>query len=334
MVPAKDKSSFQIYMVSGMDNYATHVTLGEIWVLSIPSFQWILVNKLPEGFYGHTCHLVGENLVLIGGMETNPEGDVRTCAPHMPANIYSLVTQNFTGRFDAAGANRLAPVPSKVIQAIGGTSEGGAHITSPVQWSDLYLQAVFNPQLTRKADYKPTYVLANASEANIDDLPPPPPTSTPEPSSGGTNSALIGGVVGGILGAIVLGALVFFFIWRRKKAAEADAGPPELPDYTTEQKTYYGGLSTSVSQVNGPAELTNPTYGMPRSELGNHEHQVSELDSGTIDNSWTSPTSTFASPVSAVEKRTPVSGHVTPIGDENRQRMQSWDVSAAGSDRG
>ncbi|KAK5653711.1 hypothetical protein OQA88_8742 [Cercophora sp. LCS_1] len=334
VVPAKDKSSYQIYMVSGMDNYATHVTLGEIWVLSIPSFQWILVNRLPEGFYGHTCHLVGENLVLIGGMETNPEGDVRTCSPHMPANIYSLVAQNFTGRFDAAGANRLAPVPSKVIQAVGGTSEGGAHITSPVEWSDIYLQYVFNPTLQRPTDYAPKYVLANASEAALDDL-PPPPSKTPDPTpSSGPNSALIGGVVGGILGALLLGAIAFFIVWRRKKAAANAAGPPELPAYTADNKTYYGGLSPSVSQVHGPAELTNPAYGMPRSELGNHEHQVSELDSGTVSHSWASPTSTFASPASAVEKRTPVSSTATPVGEEGRPRMQSWDVSAAGSDRG
>lgn len=278
VVPANDSSSYQIYMISGMDNYATHVTLGEIWVLSVPSFKWFLMNTLPEGFYGHSCHVVGENLVQIGGMETSPLGDVPTCSPHMPATVYSLVTQNYTAKFDAAGAKRLAPVPSKVVKAIGGTASGGAAITNPVIWSDLYLQYVFNPSLARPS-YTPTYVLADPVGVNSTSTPLPRVTETPE--AGDNKPAIIGGAVGGVLALLLVGACAFWFI-RRRRAAERGSGsentvaPGELPaqheDESDHKETYESDILEKIVPI-APVELTATT----RSELGS-QMEVSELE--------------------------------------------------------
>ncbi len=58
----------------------------------------------------------------------------------MPAEIFSLVQMEYTGIFDFAGASRTAPVPADVVSLIGGTSTGGAYVTKPNIWSDLYLQ--------------------------------------------------------------------------------------------------------------------------------------------------------------------------------------------------
>jgi hypothetical protein len=58
----------------------------------------------------------------------------------MPAEIFSLVEMEYTGIFDAAGAKRAPPVPADVVTLIGGTSTGGAVVTKPNLWSDLYLQ--------------------------------------------------------------------------------------------------------------------------------------------------------------------------------------------------
>ncbi|KAK3937612.1 hypothetical protein QBC46DRAFT_267165, partial [Diplogelasinospora grovesii] len=207
MVPAKDSSSLNIYMVAGVETYQSFLTSEEIWVLTIPTFQWTLVHSRADGMYGHTCHAVGENLLIIGGMKTQTNGgDVTTCSEHMPAEIYSLAAENYTGRFDADGAKRTAPVPSKVVAAIGGTSDGGAYITSPKLWSDLYLQYVFNPTLTRPA-YTPAYVLANATNSNAT-----------APSSGPDRSVVIGASVGVAVGALLLASLaVGFCLMRRHK---------------------------------------------------------------------------------------------------------------------
>jgi hypothetical protein len=58
----------------------------------------------------------------------------------MPAEIFSLPLNNYTGIFDAEGAKRAAPVPAEVVNLIGGTSQGGAYKTTPTAWNDLYLQ--------------------------------------------------------------------------------------------------------------------------------------------------------------------------------------------------
>lgn len=46
----------------------------------------------------------------------------------------------YTGIFDYEGANRLPQVPAQVVALVGGTGSGGAVVTKPTLWSDLYLQ--------------------------------------------------------------------------------------------------------------------------------------------------------------------------------------------------
>ncbi|KAF9875115.1 kelch domain-containing protein [Colletotrichum karsti] len=283
LVPAKDSSSWNIYMIAGVENYATYITSEEIWVLTLPTFQWILVHTRADGMYGHTCHAVGENLLIVGGMQTKNDGtgtNVNTCSDHMPAEIFSLVTHNYTGKYDTEAAKRLAPVPSQVVDAIGGTSSGGAYMTKPRAWSDVYLQYIFDPSLKRP-EYTPTYTLVvQPSAAN---------SSTPSPSSPSSNGpskgAIVGGVVGGVLGAIALVGLgIFIVLFRRKKrrraeeAATAEAARQsgafsELPGYTpysspTEPKPAYArsptpGLQAAELEVpqNASEMPSSPRYG-------------------------------------------------------------------------
>lgn len=63
-----------------------------------------------------------------------------TAQTHMPAEIFSLAQMEYTGVFDFEGASRAAPVPADVVSLVGGTATGGAVVTKPNVWSDLYLQ--------------------------------------------------------------------------------------------------------------------------------------------------------------------------------------------------
>ncbi|KAK3695844.1 hypothetical protein B0T22DRAFT_527103, partial [Podospora appendiculata] len=258
MIPANDSSSFNIYMVAGVETYQTYLTTEEIWVLTLPTFQWTLVHSRSDGMYGHTCHAVGENLLMIGGMKTQSTGgDVATCSEHMPAEIFSLVTGNYTGIFDAAGAKRLAPVPTKVFKAIGGDGAGGAYIKAPKAWSDLYLQYIFDPTLSRPA-YTPLYVLANTTNTN---------DTTPADDTGTPKSVIIGAAVGGTVGGLLVVALlvILFLIYRKKKAT---AAAEESNRQST--MTRHSELPAYTSEVNGPAELMS--YGhYPDSIVPNSE---------------------------------------------------------------
>ncbi|KAK2771939.1 cell wall anchored protein [Colletotrichum kahawae] len=254
LVPAKDSSSWNIYMIAGVENYATYITSEEIWVLTLPTFNWILVHTRADGMYGHTCHAVGENLLIVGGMQTKSDGsggNVQTCSEHMPAEIFSLVSLNYTGKHDTEAAKRLAPVPEQVVKAI---------------WRD-------------RPAYTPTYTLVVQPTAATNST-TPAPTSSPNGTSKG---AIVGGVVGGVLGAIALvGAGIFAVILRRRKKRKAaaelaaaensrqSAAFSELPGYTPysspEPKP---GFATSPTASPGPQaaelEVPNSVSEMPSS---------------------------------------------------------------------
>jgi hypothetical protein len=205
---------------------------------------------------------VGENLVIIGGMQTlSSGGDVTTCAAHMPAEIFSLVTQNYTGVFDAAGSQRLAPVPSRVVDAVGGTSSGGAYVTFPKAWSDIYLQYVFNPSLKRPA-YQPSYILANVTISSSNSSDNGTISTDGVPSKSIIIGAAVGGAVGGLL--LITGILILVYWYRRKyimtEKDNRQSVTSELPAYLGEVKydsgpIFRGVPSLSVAQSDGPAEL-------------------------------------------------------------------------------
>ncbi|OHE99462.1 hypothetical protein CORC01_05262 [Colletotrichum orchidophilum] len=245
LVPATDASSWNIYMIAGVENYATYITSEEIWVLTLPTFTWILVHTRADGMYGHTCHAAGENLLIVGGMQTKNDGsggNVNTCADHMPVEIFSLASQNYTGRFDTQAAKRLAPVPSQVVAAVGGTASGGASQRAPRAWSDVYLQYIFDPSLRRPA-YTPEYTLVVEPSSTTTPSSSPAPSTAPSDSDGPSKGAIAGGVVGGVVGVIaLLGLGAFFILRRRKKRRRADeaaaiqasrqSAMSELPGYT------------------------------------------------------------------------------------------------------
>lgn len=52
LVAAEDGSSYNIFMVAGMSNYKTYLATEEMWVLTLPTFQWVLVHTRPNGRYG------------------------------------------------------------------------------------------------------------------------------------------------------------------------------------------------------------------------------------------------------------------------------------------
>lgn len=221
---------------------------------------------------------MGENLVIVGGMQTKSDGsgDFQTCSNHMPAEIYSLVTQNYTGQFDAEGAKRLAPVPSQVYSNIGGTSKGGAYIKTPKVWSDLYLQYVMDPTLQRPS-YTPGYTLANGTNMGNGTT---GGNGGDNGGGGGSNKgALIGGIVGGVVGfLLIVTAIVIFCIVRRNRRRQAalnrQSGQTELPGYDHEVKHDYappyqvtegGMMQYHPHHQTEPAELAVPP---PPSEMG------------------------------------------------------------------
>ncbi|CZR68786.1 uncharacterized protein PAC_18685 [Phialocephala subalpina] len=295
LIGAADNSSWNIIMVAGISSFNPKEATSrqEIWALSLPTFEWVRLYGQTGAIYRHTCHLVGENLLIIGGMDrTIPAGDQdsTSCQSSMPARIFSMPNLNYTGQFDYAASQRTALVPSAVVSVIGGTPSGGASKTAPLLWSDLYLQYVFNPTIQRPTYTPPaTYILAagnDTNSTNTTSTPTSTPTSTNSPSASPSPSkksshtgAIAGGVVGGIAGLALLGALIFFLCFRRKPDEKTDdARHAELPSYQ-EAKEVGNGHHNNLHDIPRTSPIEMPTPGSP-TPVGWHDERVGGEEAG------------------------------------------------------
>ncbi|KAI7914214.1 hypothetical protein M0657_009613 [Pyricularia oryzae] len=305
-VSAPDGSSHNIYMVSGMDNPEDRSTKSEIWVLTLPSFNWVLIEDKAQSIYGHTCHVVGDNLVVIGGMDSTRGGggrggELQVCDGSMMASVFSLRTNTYVDDYDVAGATRTPQVPVKVVEAVGGSATGGAHVRSPRIWSDTYLQYVFNPQLSRP-EYKAAYKNADGSDPPGDKVGGASPMEEQ-----GKKRAIVGVVVGAVFGgmlliALVAGTIVFLRRKKRKEQENKDADDSEgqkLDDLHHQQQQHHEAeLPAYSSDKNRLVELAAPP---PPSEVeGSPGHilagdmsrpNTARTGYGSVDSAFLSPQS-------------------------------------------
>ena len=70
VVPSEDKTSWNIFLHGGGSIGDTGDVYGDTWVLSLPSFQWKVVDKKGDPKFEHTCHVVkGNQLLVVGGRD-------------------------------------------------------------------------------------------------------------------------------------------------------------------------------------------------------------------------------------------------------------------------
>lgn len=242
---------------------------------------------------------------MIGGMATQTDGqDVQTCSDTMPAEVFDLATLSYTGTYDPARASRAAPVPSQVVDIIGGTTRGGATLKTPKVWSNVYLQYVFDHSLERP-DFTPTYTLANESRNNAT-----------EPADNGDNglstAAMIGAAVGGAFGAcILIGAIIATFIIRHRRRKKV-AAYEKVNQKQAEKRVPFPGHGNDDKQV---LDLPGSSQA-PAAELDLNS-QPSELQINVHPIELYAPP--FLSEISA-----------SPIGS-SRRGLREWSPGSAGS---
>ncbi|KAH7410252.1 hypothetical protein DE146DRAFT_604899 [Phaeosphaeria sp. MPI-PUGE-AT-0046c] len=224
---AADGSSYNIYMYGGqnLQPAAEQTQKDDMWILSVPSFNWIEVdqqNQVPYARAGHSCHIWDGQMIVVGGY-IDPNLSCESPGIYV-FNMTSLgwsdqftaltgdrATQAYTGDKDSKG-NPLAQqanqrgfgasaglegsygysVPQPVQKVIGGVATGGATLTAPVQTPTGGPLATGKPQ---------TYTVTGPNGAIITEI-----------GSGGSNGN--GGNSGPNIGAIIAGVIagVFFII--------------------------------------------------------------------------------------------------------------------------
>jgi len=115
---AQDGSSTNIYLYGGKvanpsGSASAFRSLGEVWVLSLPAFQWIRSGKEESVTrVGHTCHVVNERyLVSYGGLGSTP------CDKYGGLQVYDMNEMQWTTQM--VSGTRYE-VPETVYNVIGG----------------------------------------------------------------------------------------------------------------------------------------------------------------------------------------------------------------------
>ncbi|KAF3318430.1 hypothetical protein TWF173_007838 [Orbilia oligospora] len=200
---ASDGSSVNIYNYGGVvyDNNAGRFTQSQqMWILSIPAFQWVFVDRSdalqPRGLQDHTCHLQGTNMLVVGGRDFSSQCD------NNPVKVFNVSTLKWESKYSAFPATYR--LPFEVFAVIGGDSMGNS------KWAD-------KPFITPTDTNSPFYKFGQATTSPSPTLDAPPP-SGPDPTN--RDGIIAGATVGSIAGVSILLAMIS--VLRRKKRKESD----------------------------------------------------------------------------------------------------------------
>ncbi|KAK0630774.1 hypothetical protein B0T17DRAFT_590186 [Bombardia bombarda] len=198
---AADQSSYNIYLYGGASiPPSPSPGFDDVYILTIPSFQWIKLYPSPSGSnqttgqYPHhslTCNVISSaQMLIIGG--TFPAGGADCDAPdQFGTHNLDLGEQNpdrLPWRLFVPNLTAYA-VPDPVLAVVGGSPAGGATATAPVDggFSNPDLRVL----MTRKASV--------ASSRT--------PTRAVPSATGGSSGSSNGGAAGGEQGGISTGAI-------------------------------------------------------------------------------------------------------------------------------
>ncbi|BGP42567.1 hypothetical protein JCM10450v2_006673 [Rhodotorula kratochvilovae] len=179
-----------------------------VWILTIKDneFTWTDVGELegaPTGRAGHQCALVGDQLLVMGGVTTS---DVRCDQP----GVFVLNTSSMAWA-DQFKAKSIFSTPALVANVTGGIGTG---YSTSGSGSATGGDGSKDPDTSGSTDATSTGPGGAADPGNGG-------------GSGGGKSnigAIVGGVVGGVVGLALLALLWFLLARRKRKQREAVAG--------------------------------------------------------------------------------------------------------------
>ncbi|KAL6707586.1 hypothetical protein ACN47E_003935 [Coniothyrium glycines] len=240
---APDGSSYNVYMYGGQNLQPAggQTQKDDMWILSVPSFQWIEVDQgtgsagKPPARAGHQCHVWDGQMVVLGGYVgqelscDSPGIYVFNMSSLSWSNQFTALTgekalQAFTGK--GSNGNPLAQqanqrgfgtgaglegsygytVPEAVQKVVGGQATGGATLTAPVQTATQGPLATGKPQ---------TYTVTGPDGAIITET-----VGGGNASSSGSHGPNIGAIVAGVIAGLFFIVAAYFafcaYIYRKQ----------------------------------------------------------------------------------------------------------------------
>ena len=301
---APDGSSAQIFLFGGsIPNSRPYTQSGELWALSIPSFEWYLLanstgditQKNPGAREGMSCDRIGKHMLMFGGRQLP-----NFSRPCETTGSYALDLENveWVEEWDSKMAKGVYKVPKKVVDGIGGSKDGGA-IKGPVdKYADPDLSTLFEAHIDA--------VKASAT-AEVTPAPPHQTAETKEGAIAGKDDAageevkegnsMSAGALAGVVvaGVVALVASVGLLYWLVRRCRNEARRKPSIDDVVYGRDAGGGPLPRHISGLNhiGIIPSFTETEGMPERVMCERRvGGVPELGDGDVKQGihvWTKP---------------------------------------------
>ncbi|CAG8955611.1 hypothetical protein HYFRA_00009565 [Hymenoscyphus fraxineus] len=209
-----DRTSYNIYLYGGLGFGDNGPGFDDMWILSLPSFQWINYYKSPAGavspHHSLSCNVVGGGqMLVIGG--TFPITD--SCDSPQTWGVHNADLGKVSGKaWNTYDPNITSyRVPPEVINVIGGSQLGGAKTTRPPNGWNAELEVYFQQN--------------GSSTTRV------PTRELPSDKKGSSGIKLAPGAIAGIAigGALLVASLIVgicFCIRRKKHRNQIQIGSP------------------------------------------------------------------------------------------------------------
>ncbi|KAF9873213.1 kelch repeat protein [Colletotrichum karsti] len=229
---AQDASSFNVYYYGGYAGVDSKTGFNDdVWVLSLPSFQWIKVSQGTElhARAGHQCVMpYPDQMMVIGGFAPESGGGKPPCLDKGLFRMFNVSSAEWSDEYSPSKWSNYT-VPTAVQSKIGGNGQGSATATVPAVsgWADPSVEAIFaTPYATNKINTWYPYSEDKTSAR---------PTITGDPGGGGGGGGgtpkWVAPVLGVVLGLVFITAiLVGFCLWRRRKVLRRGNGTATATD--------------------------------------------------------------------------------------------------------
>lgn len=192
-----------------------------MYVLTIPSFTWIKVDKAdntPSARAGHTCTMYDGQIIVVGGYV----GKDIACDPGF--YVFDATTLEWKDSFKSGGQDPDAhpdnfvlggsygySVPAAVQKVIGGDQEGSATVTTPAAGP-----ATGGPFATGKA---PVFTITQAGATATATSPASPAADNSKANNDSNTKVIAAAVVAGVLGLLALYLGYCAYLYRRQVRA-------------------------------------------------------------------------------------------------------------------
>lgn len=257
VAPAKDSSSFNVYIYGGYDGLnAGDVPSDDVWILSIPSFNWIKAynGTQTHGRSGHYCvSPYPDQMLVIGGVYQNQAN----CVEGGIIQVFNLNTLQFQNTYDPETWSDYE-VPSVVSRVIGGDGSGGS--TDAASWSNNALGGIFGQKYSKQVNHYYPYASNNGSSNSNGTVASSPASG----SSGITQGAIIGISVAAaiiVFSIIILCALLI----RRRRIIRSTSSEKSVASGNSRVSRWLNGASFTGSKPKhasvSPPHAAQPVHG-------------------------------------------------------------------------